>query len=95
MKIKRLLWIIWYICWYLFVRFIILLDYVPRRIFRGWGVVFQKAGFLGGCWLSLAIIGLSLWGFPFLILWYLGRSTYHTDYVPKIERLHADFNAVV
>jgi len=25
MKIKKLLWIIWYICWYPFVRFIILL----------------------------------------------------------------------
>jgi uncharacterized membrane protein YedE/YeeE len=42
----------------------------------------------------LLVLGLSLFGFPFLILWYLGRSTYNTDYVPKIERLHADFYAV-
>lgn len=94
MKMKRLIWVIWYVAWYPFIRFIFLFDYIPRRLCRGWGVIFQKTGLLAGCWFSLAIIGLSLFGFPFLILWYLGRSTYNTDYVPKIERLHADFYAV-
>jgi len=94
MTAKRLFWIVWYCLWYLFLRMTIIVDYIPRRLFNGWGLMLRKTGIVAGLLLSLAIVGLSLSGIPLLILWYLGRRTRFTHYRPMIERLHADFYAV-
>jgi hypothetical protein len=92
-KTKRAAWIIWYCLWYPFIRTTIVVDYIPRRIFNGWGVVFQETGLLAGAMLSMAILGTIFTGVPILILWYLGRRTFFTHYRPKVEALKADFYA--
>ena len=81
---------LWYWFWYPFVRIVILLDYIPRRLFNGLVAVWNRTNIVIAIVFTLTVVAYSISGIPFLVLWYLGRHTYHTHYVPMVDRLHND-----